>query len=365
MRTYSTPQSALNQEITKLAIIESIAAIGLYVAIGAYLGTFRYLAAAVIFAPLMLFRTEVSAEWGFKIYERSLNKLDENEFLNRLPPVGRSIAKMLITPAVGTSLRIVATVYWAVRRPLQTLGDTPQNWLRQCLCTDFVHPPELVPLEAAKGSSNIPTFLGFLEVLRDEPEFSSRAVLIIAASPFILLGWVPSIVYRISFKATALAYTPFIWAAHATLRSQLPVKTRLERITKGELEKVRRGFSWIIVTTLVAKFALLFTWVDRAYVESKFPSQKFVANFVILDGWPWWQITLGTDAVLTFVLLFFADAALARLDGEKTWREGTVLKTLATVSFVRAILSIATVSHFFYVAFRASAPNSVLRLLSS
>jgi hypothetical protein len=32
----------------------------------------------------------------------------------------------------------------------------------------------------------------------------------------------------------------------------------------------------------------------------------------VASHWPWWQITLGTDALLTFLLLF-ADAALARV----------------------------------------------------
>jgi hypothetical protein len=67
MRFNSTPESALNMEITKLAIIETVAAIALYIGIGAYFGTFRYLAVTV--APLLLFRTEKSAEWGFKVYE--------------------------------------------------------------------------------------------------------------------------------------------------------------------------------------------------------------------------------------------------------------------------------------------------------
>ena len=62
MRSYSTPQSAVNLEITKLAIIESAASVALYVCIALYFGTFRYLATAVVVAPLMLFRTEASAD---------------------------------------------------------------------------------------------------------------------------------------------------------------------------------------------------------------------------------------------------------------------------------------------------------------
>src|SRR6266851_1423141 len=105
MRFYSTPQSALNQEITKLAIIECIASISLYVGIGVYLGTFRYLAAAVIFAPLMLFRTEASAEWGLKVYERSDEILGENKLLNSLPEPLSIFAIVLVLAVVGVAIR--------------------------------------------------------------------------------------------------------------------------------------------------------------------------------------------------------------------------------------------------------------------
>jgi hypothetical protein len=138
---------------------------------------------------------------------------------------------------------------------------------------------------------------------------------------------------------------------------------RLERITKGELEKVRRGLSWVILTTLVAKVALVLNWVERSYVESKFPSQKIVSDFVVFDGWPWWQITLGADAVLTFILLFFADSALARIEGERPWPEGAVMTTVSTTSFLRAAMGIITISHFFLIALAAAAPEPVRRLL--
>lgn len=183
-------------------------------------------------------------------------------------------------------------------------------------------------------------------------------------SPFIIAGWAPSIAYRISFKATALAYAPFVWVAHATLQNPLPAKARLERFTKGELEKVRRGVSYIVLTTLVAKGALVWNWVDRSYVEAQFPSQKIVTDFVVLDGWPWWQITFAADALLTFALLFFADAALSRIEGGRPWREESVMTTVTSVSLLRAAFGLVTISHFFYIALLAAVPNSVRPLLT-
>jgi hypothetical protein len=75
MRFHSTPQSALNGEITKLAIIECVLSIALYLWIGVHFKTFRHLAVAVIAAPLMLFRTEASADWGLAVYAQIVEKL--------------------------------------------------------------------------------------------------------------------------------------------------------------------------------------------------------------------------------------------------------------------------------------------------
>jgi hypothetical protein len=75
MRFHSTPESAENLEITKLAIIETVLSIAIYVCSGLYLGTFKYLALAVFFAPLMLFRTKGSAEWGLTVLECGFRRL--------------------------------------------------------------------------------------------------------------------------------------------------------------------------------------------------------------------------------------------------------------------------------------------------
>jgi hypothetical protein len=98
------------------------------------------------------------------------------------------------------------------------------------------------------------------------------------------------------------------------MQNPLSLKTRLERITKGELEKMRRAFSWIIAAILLAKIGSMFRWVDLTQFVAKYLSQSFVDTFITPNAWHWWQITLATDALLTFLLLFFADAALARLD---------------------------------------------------
>jgi hypothetical protein len=145
----------------------------------------------------------------------------------------------------------------------------------------------------------------------------------------------------------------------------LPLKTRLERVTKGEIEKTRRGLSWIIAGMLAAKLAFVHGWIDRTYFERQFPSTKLLETIFAASHWPWWQITLGTDALLTFLLLYFADAALARLDTPHAWHEPFVLGTLSTTSFLRGAFSLATMSHFFLLALHTAFPRLAFHLWSA
>lgn len=167
MRTYSTPQSALNGEITKLAIIECVLSAALYIGLGVYFGTFKYLAVAVVFAPLMLFRTEISADWGLKHYRKANVRFAAWATVNDEASISRDFSMVVALPAIGTAIRFVSTVYWAVRRPLHTLKDVPHNWLRQCFCTDFAHPPEIVPKEAAIHEEDDNQVLSFTFFLRN------------------------------------------------------------------------------------------------------------------------------------------------------------------------------------------------------
>jgi hypothetical protein len=118
MRFHSTPQSALNGEITKLAILECAASVALYLGICAHFGTLKYLARAVVVAPLMLFRTEASADWALKAYRQwflrvdvLMNRLFDSK--NRFALFG-NLAILLAWPIVGAAIRIVGTVYWAL-----------------------------------------------------------------------------------------------------------------------------------------------------------------------------------------------------------------------------------------------------------
>ena len=176
--------------------------------------------------------------------------------------------------------------------------------------------------------------------------------------------YLPSILYRITFKATSLAYAPFVWVAQTTFYSPLSTKVRLERITKGELEKVRRWLSGIVLSAFITKLGFALGWVNFAQLLAEIPNENLINNFVQLHHLPWWQLTLVTEAVITFLLLFFADAALGRLEEKHAWPERMVLDTISSVTFVRSALSILTISGFCYLALVFVFPDWMQHLLT-
>src|SRR5258708_22749860 len=68
MRFHATPESVENGEITILAIIETVLSVAIYISIGLHFGNFRHLAWAILVAPIMLLRTQRSAQWGLRKY---------------------------------------------------------------------------------------------------------------------------------------------------------------------------------------------------------------------------------------------------------------------------------------------------------
>ncbi|MGA3286206.1 MAG: hypothetical protein ABSD46_02135 [Bacteroidota bacterium] len=353
MRLYSTPLSASRLEITKLAIIETVLSLSIYSFIVLYFGSLKYLVVIIVLAPLTLFRTDSSSEWAidkFKLILENLNKWVFNSW-NGKAIIYRVLLAFILWPLFGVSLRVVSTIYFFIKNPISVIVEMPRNWMRQCICTDFMHPPEILPMECVKSSidKNVHSFYTWKKGLIDA-RYSVKFGLLIFTLPFWIIGWIPSLFYRISFKATSIVYLPFIWVANLTMQNPLPVKKRLERFTQGELEKVRRGYSWIIIVMLLSKIGFILGYIDINFITQKYLNERIVNTIIVPNSWASWQITLGIDALLTFFLLFFTDSALARLDHKPFFKEETILNTVSFISFIRAAISIFTISIFFFYA---------------
>lgn len=77
-----------------------------------------------------------------------------------------------------------------------------------------------------------------------------------------------------------MCYVPFLWVVQATVGSTLPLKVRLERVTKGELEKVRRWLAALILGVFGVVVALRLGIIDLTFVTSKFPTDLAALNLI-------------------------------------------------------------------------------------
>ena len=369
MRSYSIPESAHQGEVTKLAIVEVIASVPLYfgicILLGWLLGWWRSLSVTVAAAPFMLFRTEVAADWALGHWQRWVARLDP--VLDRMTSAKDSTALaglallagyLLVTPVIGVILRVASTVYWLFRKPLYTLREAPTSWFRQTLCTDCRHLPELVPLEALKGK--VGQLFKFVPFLATRPvKIPVKMLAFILLSP-LLIGYAAAFLYRLSFKATALVYAPFIWVAHWTTRSRMSPKFRLERITKGALEKSGRKYSYLVLAVAVPQFGVWLGVIDPKSLSDRFSVVRAAEDFLVPGRWPGWQlafVALVINAILTFVLFFYADRALARLDSSHPPREQTVRDVTDTISFVRFTFGLLTMAYFFWLTLHRISPG--------
>lgn len=351
MRSYSSPQSANDLEPTWFATLETVFSVSIYILICFIYGSFRYLLTAVVLAPLMLLRTDESSKWAIFVWSQAKVKVmkylhSENYLSKNIIIVKLMIQLLQIYLALtGVVLRVIATFYFFIRDPLKLLKSIPQNWFRQCMCTDFKSPPEILPMEqiVVTASGRLPFYQAWKEAMEEDSRINKISMLF-STLPFWIIVIIPSMLYRITFKATSIVYLPLIFAVNNSLIIKMPADVRLERFTKGALEKVRRWYSGIIIGFILYKVGFLLGIVDQDFLNKAYLSPKFVTLIRVTDSnWVFWHITFGIEAVITFALWFYADVALVRLNSKKMWEEKTVLNVVSVISFIRWSVSIVTV----------------------
>lgn len=207
-------------------------------------------------------------------------------------------------------------------------------------------------MEALRGDvSGIRRYLAFI---RRREKISVEIAAYIFLVPLII-GYLIAYAYRVLFKATALAYAPFMLVAP---RSQMSLRVRLEGITKGELEKERRRFSRMVFGLAVVKVGFVLGLVDLKSAAERFPTVRTAEYFLVPAGWPpLWQLALLVDAILTLVLFYVADAALRRLNSNHPWSEQAVLDWTSAMSFFRNTVSLLAMAYLFRSAFHLAFPG--------
>lgn len=152
-------------------------------------------------------------------------------------------------------------------------------------------------------------------------------------------------IIRISFKSTSFLYAPLAFIAFVTTSKRTPTKARLDRIVNGEIEKTRRWYALLVGAAIVTKLAFLENFIERNEVVKKYFSRALTDLLLSEGRWPWWQVSLVADAVLTFTLFYFADAALGRIKEAHPWPDGFVRSSLIYATFARAVLALVALAY--------------------
>lgn len=364
MLKHSTVESVEARQPTLLACAETLISIAVYGFIAWRYQTYVHFVVAAVFAPLFLLRTQESTDWLHSAYLKSIHGASEvaskhlRAAKNR--PVWGVFSLVLIgflmmsyTVVSGFFSRFISVLYWLSIRFLRCIKAIPQNWFQQTFCVDVFFLPELIPQENLRrknGSSGPFQLLGILwdEIKRSlekrvEVSWLYSIYLIVVMFPPTILAYGISLFYRIGFKATSIFYFPLVWVSNTGLNDGRPVYERLSRFGAGEIEKARRALSLVIAPIVALKAAVMLDFIDLKVAMEYLIKTSWLETFLNPGFWTWWIVAVTVEIVLTFVLFFFADEAIARKDGTKPWPVQRVESIAAALITLRSAVAVVLV----------------------
>ena len=309
MMLHSTVKSPYNYEVSFLAVFECVISVSLFVVLGMMLHTYKFYYFALALAPFSILRTDIAD-----------NKAIAYAYTLRLMLTGRNsrpfrffLFWFLLPPLI----RIVTTIQGCIERPIETIRSMPQNWVRQALCTDLYYPPEVFPkanLHAAENpySFRFPVYSEVLKAFYREIK-RNRSIYSIAVYVAIiilfLIPYLPSIIYRVTFKATSIVYLPFFWISHISYDINEPWPYIPKRIVSGSYEKDMRTFSYSLIAPILYKLSLTLGII--ASMPENYLKKLPYAIITFDKGWSWWQILVIVNILITIAVYYFADRAIS------------------------------------------------------
>lgn len=262
MRFHSTPESVEAGEVTILAVLETVLAVSVALYVAFRFNFTTHIAFGAIVAPFLMLRTDRSTDRAVRIFSTIVDafltrlkrprdltdpRLESWSNLLRSALEGLvfllAVPSMMITFGLGALIaRVGATVAATVRWPIESLRAMPTNWRMIVLAVDATHLPELVPgiefhKDATREGQLYGSFRRYWQYLFAEPaDWVGLALALITLGPLLIVGYLPALAYRWSFKATSIVYLPLIWVARTTLQKSLDLNTWLKQIKKEDAD---------------------------------------------------------------------------------------------------------------------------------
>jgi hypothetical protein len=406
MRFYSSPESANAMKVTLLAVIETV--FGL---IGAmYLARYVYeswtpLAIGVLVSPLFFLRTDRSLNFTLRILDKYVSpsmRLIQHcvNFIARLLEPFNGMSKWLtkrpsclfFLPVlvfllfhlvirvallggvvfigmlfifVGIQLsRSIGAAYGVVMNPLETLLNIKKNWARIAFCIDSVHVPELVPgIETHPLKEHL---LRYGNILKPPVDLNSKTgverlsykfAMVTAEILISLPLFIPTLLFRLSVKATSIVWLPLIWIIVRSTKvrfnaSKDEVLHFSRLINRDSLGRVVVLMSCFTVILFLAKL-IIYNWVGKTQILGEdMVIADLVEDFVAPYQLPMWQLAGVFNAALAIVMFFWASRMLVSHESgiplnETIWKRNDWLLRIGIA--IRTTLGLYTTFCLLYI----------------
>lgn len=384
MRLYSTPRSAINLEVSVLAIAETIIAsfFSLWLAIS-ILETWNYILTGACLAPLLLLRTDYSCQYTYGMFYKYDKFIAESRYFPR-GKISRSLFFLIIIFPISLLLiRIFSIVLGLLLHPVNSICQIPNNWMRTCMCTDSLHPPEILPgIETSQTEESLSIFVfsrfkndffdfeftkyklnldfvfrsklslnSLLALARLLISFSKVLLMDFACFLIVLVMYSPSIIYRLSLKSTSIVWSPLLWIIpKATPKTKLI--TRLKLINKSSWGRLLLFISIIVFILFVFKIAFYMGVIEFNELPSKYRILSKFELFVESNKIPRWQVASALNSLLAILLFLFSSNKLIHFEtGELNESEDYpfIDRTLRITTVIRTTLSLYTIICLFYI----------------
>lgn len=349
MRLTSNKESVAHGEVSILAIVETLLAMALVFYLSSHFNTMRWLAVAMCFSPLLLLRTEESSKLGLEWYKLYGNWV--GGVLGRMKPKRPGnigvikglifISLSYVAVNLGSfTIRIGATVWATLSVPGKALQAISKNWARVTLAMDSRFPPEWMPDHPTE------TF----DTLIDGIRTMSGVARVFGV--FLLVLFLPSILYRWSLKATSIVYWPLVFVVRSTFSEGADVKTKLELIKRSDLSRIRALYGVVAIIAFLVKLVLMIKWNGFVDACKGNPILDFLALYIAPAEIPKWQIATVINSALAVGGMIFAREALLRYDVGLPFPEKPVQRILGFVSGLRWMLALYSIICVGYITMR-------------
>lgn len=396
MKLHSHGQILPDNEISVLAVTETIVVCAFSIWYAITFDQYKYLAVGTILAPFFLLRTPTSTLNGMAICDVALiyasrtffkpllrlrvtTKNLSNKFFFVVAAALFMIPYFLLVAIVALVSKIIATTFSTILEPTQAIRAIPENWARVCLRTDTLTVPEYVPgveselveryaqVKAYRFSDFLRATLGSI-LLRSRPRKIQRnvwnitkyllvmALQLLLAAVFIfgsVAAYLPALIFRFSLKSSCVIYVPLLWLVNITPKSLKAITTNL---LHTELEKLKRLYAWAIILTHLCSLWILF---ELQYISARYKGDLLVGYFFPIAEISSWHVTRIFAAAITIVLFLGADY-VSKNELNLSAAAAEKLKTIFCMGMnVRTMFTIWTVSCGVYLVVTAFDWNSI------